>query len=174
MIANQYQSIIINNQPNYVCWSFSGCPSSWKKSLLTSALCAQDLLGTLGCFLDACYNLQHLTTSYNQCLPCNQVLQSRWKICGQNSGTHRGTNERRQTNAAAKLHNSFATPLVVLRLSRKAEQQNCDPKDLVTPMPIPIGSQKVLQICGTFWQGTSRSDKTELVNRDAGNFSDIN
>ena len=78
--------------------------------------------------------LLQLTTSYNQCLPCNQVLQSRWKICGQNSGTHRCTNERRQTNAAAKLHNSFATPLVVLRLSRKAEQQNRDPKDLVTPI----------------------------------------
>lgn len=156
----------------------------------TSALCAQDLLGILGCFLDVCYN---------QCLPCNQinqVLQSRWKIRGQNSGTHRCTNECRQTNAAAKLHNSFATPLV-LRLCQKSktyskifkpyqfssgciqkgrwknnEKQNRDTKDLVTP--IPIGSQKVLQICGTFWQGTSRSDKTEFVNCDAVNCSDIN
>ena len=32
----------------------------------TSALCAQDLLGILGCFLDVCYN---------QCLPCNQINQ---------------------------------------------------------------------------------------------------
>ena len=159
----------------------------------TSALCA-DLLGILGCF--------HL---FSRCLlqpmfalQINQVLQSRWKIRGQNSGTHRCTNECRQTNAAAQLHNSFATPLV-LRLCQKSkknktyskifktyqfssgciqkgrwknnEKQNRDMEDLVTL--IPIGSQKVFQICGTFWQGTSRSDKTEFVNCDAANCSDI-
>lgn len=135
----------------------------------TSALCAQDLLGKLGCFPDVCYN---------QCLPCNQinqVLQSRWKIRGQNSGTHRCTNECRQTNAAAKLHNSFATPLV-LRLCQKSktyskifktyqlssgciqkgrwknnEKQNRDTKDLVTPIPIDLLTRHE-----SFWQNWVR------------------
>lgn len=121
----------------------------------TSALCA-DLLGILGCF--HLFSRCLFSVCYNQCLPCNQinqVLQSRWKIRGQNSGTHRCTNECRQTNAAAKLHNSFATPLV-LRLCQKSKKKT---------KHIQKYSKHISSLQATFRKAVGKTMKNKTVTR---------
>ena len=136
---------------------------------LTSALCAQDLFVIWGRSLDICYN---------QCLQPDQPgpakqMEDPWPELGHPSMHKRvKANQRRSQAPQLVYHSSLAT----LPKQSKPNHwiiKNASILRLHSVTPIPIGS-KVLQICGTFCQGTNRSDKTKFVNRDAVNCSDMN